>query len=89
MPLARAVSTARRSTRVEVAHADDGRAYWSKPPPFRYESYWEFPPAHWDDVDKDNATGNQKILAAALADGTLVGRYGMICRTIFASQLEA
>ncbi len=50
---------------------------------------WTFPRAHWADVDKDNATGNQKILAPALADGTLVGRYGIICRAIRASQLEA
>ena len=46
-----------------------------KPPLYRYVSYWTFPRAHWADVDKDNATGNQKILAPALADGTLVG-YG-------------
>jgi hypothetical protein len=26
---------------------------------------------HWTDVDKVNATGNQKILAPALADGRL------------------
>ena len=30
---------------------------------------------HWGDVNKENAAGNQKILAPALADGTLVG-YG-------------
>jgi len=42
---------------------------------YRYESYWTIPPAHWGDVDKDNATSNQKALAPALADGTLVG-YG-------------
>jgi hypothetical protein len=46
-----------------------------KPPLYRYVSYWTFPRAHWADVAKDNATGNQKILAPALADGTLVG-YG-------------
>jgi hypothetical protein len=46
-----------------------------KPPLYRYVSYWAFPRAHWADADKDNATGNQKILAPALADGTLVG-YG-------------
>jgi hypothetical protein len=46
-----------------------------KPLLIRYESYWTFPPAHWGDVDKDNATSNQKALAPALADGTLVG-YG-------------
>jgi hypothetical protein len=46
-----------------------------KPRLYRYESYWTFPPAHWGDVDKDNATSNQKALAPALADGTLVG-YG-------------
>ncbi len=46
-----------------------------KPPLYRYESYWEFPRAHWGEVDKDNAAGNQKIRAPALADGTLVG-YG-------------
>jgi hypothetical protein len=38
-------------------------------------AYWTFPPAHWGDVGKDNATSNQKVLAPALADGTLVG-YG-------------
>jgi hypothetical protein len=43
-----------------------------KPPLYRYESYWAFPRAHWGNVDKDNATGNQKILAPALADGTIV-----------------
>jgi hypothetical protein len=46
-----------------------------KPALYRYESYWVFPPAHWGDVAKDNATANQKVLAPALADGTLVG-YG-------------
>lgn len=46
-----------------------------KPPLVRYESYWTIPPAHWGDVDKDNATLNQKVLAPALADGTLIG-YG-------------
>ena len=46
-----------------------------KPPLYKYASYWEFPPAHWREVDKDNASSNQKILAPALADGTLVG-YG-------------
>jgi hypothetical protein len=46
-----------------------------KPPLYTYVSYWEFPRAHWREVDKDNATGNQKLLAPALADGTLVG-YG-------------
>ena len=47
----------------------------AKPRLYRYESYWAFPPAHWGDVDKDNATGSQKVLAPALADGTLLG-YG-------------
>jgi len=37
-----------------------------KPPLYRYVSYWTFPRAHWADVDKDNVTGNQKILAPAL-----------------------
>jgi hypothetical protein len=46
-----------------------------KPPLYRYESYWTFPRAHWVDVDKGNATGTEKILAPALADGALVG-YG-------------
>jgi hypothetical protein len=46
-----------------------------KPRLYRYESYWTFPPAHWGDVDTDNATSNQKALAPALADGTLIG-YG-------------
>jgi hypothetical protein len=46
-----------------------------KPRLYRYESCWAISPAHWGDVDKDNATGNQKVLAPALADGTLLG-YG-------------
>lgn len=46
-----------------------------KPRLYRYDSYWVFPRAHWGDVDDDNAAGSQKILAPALADGTLVG-YG-------------
>ena len=46
-----------------------------KPRLYRYESYWTFPTAHWGDVDKDNATSNQKALAPGLTDGTLVG-YG-------------
>ncbi len=46
-----------------------------KPPLYRYESFWVFPPAHWHDADKDNATANQRVLAPALADGALVG-YG-------------
>jgi hypothetical protein len=41
-----------------------------KPRLYRYDSYWVFPRAHWGDLDKDNAAGNQKILAPALADGT-------------------
>ena len=59
-----------------------------KPRLYKYVSYWTFPRAHWGDVDKDNATGDQKILAPALADGTLIGRYDIICRAIRASQLE-
>ena len=43
-----------------------------KPSLYRYESSWAFLPAHWGDVDKDNATGNQKVLAPALPGGTLV-----------------
>jgi hypothetical protein len=46
-----------------------------KPRLYRYESYWTFPRAHGGDVDNENATANQKILAPALANGTLVG-YG-------------
>lgn len=46
-----------------------------KPLLYKYVSYWTFPRAHWVDVEEDNATRNQKILAAALADGALVG-YG-------------
>jgi len=55
-----------------VAQTDEVR---EKPPLYRYVSYWTFPRAHWADVDKHNATGNLKVLAPALADGTLVG-YG-------------
>jgi hypothetical protein len=43
-----------------------------KPTLYTYVSCWAFPRAHWGDVDKDNATGNQKILAPALTDGTIV-----------------
>jgi hypothetical protein len=58
------------------AQTDDSpRIVKQKPQLITYESYWAFPPAHWGDVDKDNATANQKVLAPALADGTLVG-YG-------------
>ena len=46
-----------------------------KPRLYRYDSYWVFPRAHWGDVNKENVAGNKKILAPALADGTLVG-YG-------------
>src|ERR1700692_2189562 len=46
-----------------------------KPRLYRYDSYWVFSRGHWVDVNKENAAGNQKILAPALADGTLVG-YG-------------
>jgi hypothetical protein len=46
-----------------------------KPRLYRFESYWTFPRAHWGEVDKDNDIRNQKILAPALADGTLIG-YG-------------
>ena len=46
-----------------------------KPRMYTYESFWVFPRARWADVDKDNAASNQKILAPALADGTILG-YG-------------
>ena len=46
-----------------------------KPPLYRYVSYWTVPLTHWAELDKDNGTGNQKLLARALDDGTLVG-YG-------------
>ena len=46
-----------------------------KPPLYTYEAYWVFPRARWGELGKDNATSTQKILAPALADGTLVG-YG-------------
>jgi len=46
-----------------------------KPLLYKYVSYWTFSRADWGDVDKDNATTSRKILAPALADGTLVG-YG-------------
>jgi len=46
-----------------------------KPLLYKCVSYWTFSRADWGDVDKDNATTSQKILAPALADGTLVG-YG-------------
>jgi hypothetical protein len=46
-----------------------------KPPMYTYESNWTIPRARWGDVQKDNAASNQKILAPALADGTLIA-YG-------------
>lgn len=46
-----------------------------KPRMYTYDSSWVFPRARWADVDKDNAQSNQKILAPALSDGTLLG-YG-------------
>ena len=46
-----------------------------KPPLYRYVSYWTLPQARWADLDKEGAAGSREILAAALADGTLVG-YG-------------
>jgi hypothetical protein len=46
-----------------------------KPRMYTYDSSWVYPRAKWGDVDKDNAQGNQKILAPALSDGTLLG-YG-------------
>lgn len=46
-----------------------------KPRMYTYESFWVIPRARWGDMDKDNATSNQKILVPALGDGTLLG-YG-------------
>jgi hypothetical protein len=46
-----------------------------KPRMYTYESYWVIPRARWGDMDKENAASNQKVLAPALADGTLLG-YG-------------
>jgi len=46
-----------------------------KPRLYTYQSEWAIPRARWSDVAKDNAQSNQKILAPALARGTLVG-YG-------------
>lgn len=46
-----------------------------KPPLYRHVAFWTFPRAHWADVDEDNASVNQKILAPPLAAGTLEG-YG-------------
>lgn len=46
-----------------------------KPPLFRCVSYWAFPRANWAEVERDDATTNQKILAAALANGSISG-YG-------------
>jgi len=50
-------------------------AVQAKPPVYRYEAFWVFPPARSPDVDKISAAANQKVLAPALADGGLVG-YG-------------
>ena len=46
-----------------------------KPPMYTYESWWTIPRPRWGDMEKDNATSNQKVLAPALADGTVIG-YG-------------
>ena len=46
-----------------------------KPPLYTYVAYWTFPGADGADLDKDRATGDQKSLSGALADGILVG-YG-------------
>jgi hypothetical protein len=46
-----------------------------KPRMYTYQSYWVIPRARWADMEKGNATANQKVLAPALADGTLLG-YG-------------
>jgi hypothetical protein len=46
-----------------------------KPRMYTYESFWVIPRARWGDMDKQNAASNQKILAPALADDTLLG-YG-------------
>lgn len=45
-----------------------------KPRLYTYQSEWAFPRARWGDVAKDNAQSD-KALAAALANGTIVG-YG-------------
>jgi len=47
----------------------------AKPPVYRYEAFWVFPPARSPDVDKISAAADQRVLAPALADGGLVG-YG-------------
>jgi hypothetical protein len=39
-----------------------------KPPLYRYVSYWTVPLTHWAELDQDHDTGNQKLLARALAD---------------------
>jgi hypothetical protein len=39
-----------------------------KPRMYTYDSSWVYPRAKWGEVDKDNAQGNQKILAPALSD---------------------
>jgi hypothetical protein len=59
----------------QTAEVPEAAVPKEKPRLYRYESYWTIPPAHWGDIDKDNAASNQKALAPALADGTLVG-YG-------------
>src|SRR5689334_16346127 len=50
-------------------------AVQAKPPLYRYAVFWVIPPARSPDVDKINAAANQRVLAAALAAGGLVG-YG-------------
>jgi hypothetical protein len=57
------------------ARAQNADETKEKPPLYTYEASWAFPRARWGEVGKENATSTQKVLAPALADGTLVG-YG-------------
>jgi hypothetical protein len=45
-----------------------------KPPMYSYVANWQIPRAHWAEMKQANAA-DEKILAKALADGTIVG-YG-------------
>ncbi|HEY3948763.1 hypothetical protein [Phenylobacterium sp.] len=47
----------------------------ARPPLYRYVSYWAFPQGHRPELGKDGAIAGERILTAALADGTVLG-YG-------------
>jgi len=75
----RVIGTVAALTALSVVASPAARAQAAeiqeKAPMYTYQSYWTIPRARWADMDKENAASSQKILAPALADGTLIG-YG-------------